>query len=71
MSSKSTHVNNINVTISVEQLQYKHGDEDPRQFYPDEYGFISTRPPPHFPTAMNVDFGKLTSRLDFHAIICN
>ena len=40
MSSKSTHVKNINVTIPVEQLQYKHGDEDPKQFFPDEYGFI-------------------------------
>ena len=29
MSSKSTHVKNINVTIPVEQLQYKQGDGDP------------------------------------------
>ena len=62
MSSKSTHVKDINVTIPVEQLQYKQGDEDHRQFFPDEYGFISTKPPPHFPTAMNVDFGETTRR---------
>ena len=35
MSSKSTHVKNINVTIPVEQLQYKQGEEDHRQFFPD------------------------------------
>jgi hypothetical protein len=64
VSSKSIHVKSIIVKIPVEQLQYKHGDEDPRQFYADEYGFISNRPPPHFPTAMNVDFGEITPRLD-------
>ena len=62
MSSKSTHVKNINVTIPVEQLQFKQGDEDHRQFFPDEHGFISTKPPPHFLTAMNVDFGETTRR---------
>jgi hypothetical protein len=53
-----THIQDLTITVPVNQLSYQTGTDSPRQFFPDELGYISTVPPPKFPREMNVDFRK-------------
>ena len=65
---KRTNIKDFTINIPVEQLQYQisHDDpyqlDEPRQFYPDERGYISTVIPPKFPQEMNVDFSPTQQR---------
>ena len=65
---KCTNIKDFTINIPVEQLQYQVSTDDPRQlddprqFYPDEQGYISTVIPPKFPQEMNVDFSPPQQR---------
>ena len=59
---KCTHIKDLTITVPVEQLSYQTGTDAPKQFFPDELGFISTVPPRKFPREMNVDFSPATPR---------